>query len=90
VSEDVSIGVQLPTVDGFGCGHVELPPLVRSAEVEGFDSVWFGGDRSRRALRPDASSVPSPCLTDDRGAVRGQQRPYYRSSKVSSMSLTTT
>jgi alkanesulfonate monooxygenase SsuD/methylene tetrahydromethanopterin reductase-like flavin-dependent oxidoreductase (luciferase family) len=42
VSEQVRIGVQLPTVDGFGCGYVELPPLVRSAEDEGFDSVWFG------------------------------------------------
>lgn len=42
MSEGVSIGVQLPTVDGFGCGYPELPPLVRSAELEGFDSVWFG------------------------------------------------
>ena len=54
MSAEVSVGLQLPTVDGFGSGYVELPPLVKAAEHEGFDSVWFGDH-----LRPNVPIVES-------------------------------
>jgi alkanesulfonate monooxygenase SsuD/methylene tetrahydromethanopterin reductase-like flavin-dependent oxidoreductase (luciferase family) len=37
-----SIGVQLPTVDGFRTGNFDIRPVARQAEELGFDSVWVG------------------------------------------------
>jgi alkanesulfonate monooxygenase SsuD/methylene tetrahydromethanopterin reductase-like flavin-dependent oxidoreductase (luciferase family) len=37
-----SIGVQLPTVDGFRTGNLDIRPVARRAEELGFDSVWVG------------------------------------------------
>jgi len=37
-----SFGIQLPTVDGFGRGYLDIRPTVRSAEAVGLDSVWMG------------------------------------------------
>lgn len=54
MSAEVKVGIQLPTVDGFGCGYEELPPLVKAAEQVGFDSVWFGDH-----LRPNVPIVES-------------------------------
>ncbi|HEX9834265.1 MAG TPA: LLM class flavin-dependent oxidoreductase, partial [Mycobacterium sp.] len=54
MSAEVSVGIQLPTVDGFGRGYAELPPLVKAAEQVGFDSVWFGDH-----LRPNVPIVES-------------------------------
>lgn len=38
----ISLGVQLPTTDGFGVGYRDLRPVARLAEDVGFDSVWVG------------------------------------------------
>jgi alkanesulfonate monooxygenase SsuD/methylene tetrahydromethanopterin reductase-like flavin-dependent oxidoreductase (luciferase family) len=38
----VSVGVQLPTTDGFGVGYRDLREVGREAEDAGLDSVWIG------------------------------------------------
>jgi alkanesulfonate monooxygenase SsuD/methylene tetrahydromethanopterin reductase-like flavin-dependent oxidoreductase (luciferase family) len=43
------VGVQLPTVDGFGIGFGDFVPAARLAEELGFDSVWVGDHLSFRA-----------------------------------------
>jgi alkanesulfonate monooxygenase SsuD/methylene tetrahydromethanopterin reductase-like flavin-dependent oxidoreductase (luciferase family) len=37
-----SVGIQLPTVDGFRRGYRDIRPTVRAAETVGLDSVWVG------------------------------------------------
>jgi alkanesulfonate monooxygenase SsuD/methylene tetrahydromethanopterin reductase-like flavin-dependent oxidoreductase (luciferase family) len=37
-----SIGIQLPTVDGFRRGYLDLRPTARAAEGVELDSVWVG------------------------------------------------
>jgi alkanesulfonate monooxygenase SsuD/methylene tetrahydromethanopterin reductase-like flavin-dependent oxidoreductase (luciferase family) len=38
----VSVGVQLPTTDGFGVGYRDLREVGRAAEDAGLDSAWIG------------------------------------------------
>lgn len=48
-SQAISVGVQLPTVDGFGTGYQDLRAVARAAEEAGLDSVWVGDHFSFRA-----------------------------------------
>lgn len=41
-TEHVSIGIQLPTTDGFGAGCADIGAAARAAETAAFDSVWVG------------------------------------------------
>jgi alkanesulfonate monooxygenase SsuD/methylene tetrahydromethanopterin reductase-like flavin-dependent oxidoreductase (luciferase family) len=41
-AREASIGIQLPTVDGFRRGYVDLRPTARRAEEVGLDSLWVG------------------------------------------------
>jgi alkanesulfonate monooxygenase SsuD/methylene tetrahydromethanopterin reductase-like flavin-dependent oxidoreductase (luciferase family) len=49
LSGSLSVGVQLPTVDGFGIGFADFLPMAQLAEELGFDSVWVGDHLSFRA-----------------------------------------
>jgi alkanesulfonate monooxygenase SsuD/methylene tetrahydromethanopterin reductase-like flavin-dependent oxidoreductase (luciferase family) len=48
-SQALSVGVQLPTTDGFGTGYQDLRAVARAAEDAGLDSVWIGDHFSFRA-----------------------------------------
>lgn len=88
------VGVQLPTVDGFGIGFGDFVPAARLSEELGFDSVWVGDHLSFRApvLESVVALATAAAVTSTVGLGTGVlipplRQPVWTAKQISSLQV---